>query len=225
MKTDKRNQRRGGFYWFEGKPYISVTNVLRAIDKPALRYWFGTQVFLAMVKNPTLSEKEALSAPYKTSDTAKSRGTTIHSIVESFKNTGKIPEGIPEKYAGYANAFQKWMKDNAVELVEQEKTIISKKYGYAGTADLIVRKGDSIWVCDVKTGKGIYQEAHLQLSAYKQALIENGINIERMGVILLKETGNYKFEEVDECFDTFLATKKLWEFLNKDLIEKIGYEN
>ena len=42
-----------------------------------------------------------------------------------------------------------------------------------------------------------------------------------MGVILLKETGNYKFEEVDECFDAFLATKKLWEFLNKDLIEKM----
>jgi predicted RecB family nuclease len=144
--------------------------------------------------------------------------------VESFKNTGKIPEGIPPGYDVYANAFHKWMQDNHITIEEQEKTVVSKKYGYAGTCDLVIRKnGTGLWVCDVKTGKDIYLEAHLQLSAYKQALNENGVNVERAGVILLKDTGNYKFEEVDDCFDAFLATKKMWEFLNKEDLEKIGY--
>jgi hypothetical protein len=60
--TDMReSSRRGGFYWHtDGRPYISVTTVLSVIDKPALRYWFGKEVYRAMVVNPTLGEKEAL---------------------------------------------------------------------------------------------------------------------------------------------------------------------
>ena len=222
--NDMRDKRRGGFYWHTGEPLVTVTTIPQAIDKPALRHWVGKQVYLAMVKDPSMSEKEALSSPYSQSKKAKERGLAIHSIVESFKTTGKMPPNIPEKYQNYADAFHKWMKDNKITIVEQEKTVISKKYRYAGTADLIVKKGDGgTWVCDVKTGKDIYKEAHLQLSAYKQALEEGGTKIDRMGVILLKDTGNYKFEEVDECFDIFLATKKLWEFLHAEDCKKVGY--
>ena len=72
MSKDQRNDRRGGFYWVDNKPYVSVTTALSVIDKPALRYWFGKQVYLAMTKDPTLNEKAALSAPYQMSDKAKS---------------------------------------------------------------------------------------------------------------------------------------------------------
>lgn len=223
--SDKRNERRGGFYWVGNTPYVSVTNVLQAIDKPALRRWVGKEVYLAMVKNPNLTESEALAAPYKISDDAKTRGTTIHSIVEAYKESGAEIKPEDAKYAGYAQAFHKWVKDNNMEVIDHEKTVISKKYGFAGTTDMIVRNRQTgeVWVCDVKTGKDIYQEAFLQVSAYKQALIENGTQIDKAGVILLQESGTYKFGESEDYFQYFLATKKLWEFLNRETCKKLGY--
>ena len=239
--NDKRSDRRGGFYWSDGRPYVSVTTVLQAIDKPALRRWVGKEVYLAMVKTPTLSEAEALGAPYKTSDKAKARGTTIHSIVEAYKKNGiKISPEL-EQFKGYAQAFHKWVGDYEMHILENEKTIISKSERYAGTCDLLLRnygrtlKDDktgkfikrmpNIWLVDVKTGKDIYDEAFLQLSAYKHALEENGEKVDRAGVLLLQENGNYKFAESEDYFEYFLATKKLWEFLNREDCKKIGYES
>jgi genome maintenance exonuclease 1 len=216
--------RRGGFYWFNKKPYVSATTVLKVIDKPALRYWVGREVYRAMIVDPTMSEKEALGAPYKKKKKAGQRGTTVHSIVESWKKTEKKITLLPDDIKPYANAFYKFVEDNKLELLEHEKTVVSKKHHYAGTLDIIAKKNGDIWILDVKTGKDIYTEAHIQVSAYKNAAEENGQEIDRMGVVLLQENGNYKFEETEDVFDVFIATKLLWEFLNKELCEKVGYE-
>lgn len=230
--TDKRNQRRGGFYWVENVPYVTVTTVLKAINKPALQYWFGREIYLAMVRDPTLGQKEAMSAPYKKSDKAKKRGTDVHLIVENFKETGEKITGIPDDIKKYAEAFYSWIKDYKVTIVDTETTVTSKKYMYRGTADMRVKlNGDKgVMLIDVKTGKGIYDEVQLQLSAYKQAFEEEGQKIDRMGVLLLetgkdnKPTGNYKFETKTYDFDTFLAVKKLWEWQNKELCFKVDYK-
>lgn len=214
---DKKHERRGGFYWVEGVPYVSVTNVLKCIDKPALRYWSNKKVYQAMVKDPTISEKEALSAPYISSGEARSRGTTVHSIVEAYKKTGVIIEDIPEEFRGYAKAFYSWVEESGVEVLKHEKTVYSKEHEYAGTLDLIVKIGSEEWIVDVKTGKGIYPESWLQLSAYKQALEEEGRKVAEIGVLLLKENGKYVFEKGDFNIKAFLACKEVWEWLNKEL--------
>lgn len=224
MSTDKRENRRGGFYFDkDGTPYVSVTTVLQIIDKPALRYWFGKEVYLAMVKDPSLNEQTALSAPYTKSDSAKTRGTTIHSIVEAYKHTKEYIETIPPEFAGYAKAFYAWVQDNDIEILEHEKTVISKKYGYAGTLDLLVKNKQSgkTFIIDVKTGKDIYPEAYLQLSAYRQALVEDGHTVDEIAVLLLGEEGAYKFGQGKYDLDAFLACKKLWEWKNEELIEKM----
>ena len=112
MTADKRSTRRGGCYWIEGKPFISVTQIISVIDKPSLRFWFGKQVYLAMAKDPSLSQQEALAAPYKVSDKTKARGTTVHSIVESWKaGTFDIDGKVADEFKGYSQAFKEWAKD------------------------------------------------------------------------------------------------------------------
>jgi hypothetical protein len=224
-KTTTKDDRRGGFYWVDNTPYVSVTNILKVIDKPALRRWAAKETYLAMVKDPTLSEQEALSMPYMKTKAGAERGSAIHSLVEAWEKTQKVIESVPQNYRLYAQAFYKWTRDNNLDLQEHEKTVISKEHRYAGTLDLIVKKGQGeLWIVDIKTGRDIYLESHLQLSAYKHALSEDfGMDIGRMGVLLLKETGNYKFEEVDDYFDVFMACKKLWEFINREDCEKVGY--
>ena len=218
-KQNLKDERRGGFYWKDGKPYVSVTQVLKCLDKPALRYWFGREVYRAMVVDPTLEESAALSAPYKVSDTAKSRGTTIHSIVEAYKKSGAqiVP---PEEFKGYAEAFYSWLKDYKMEVLEHEKTVFDEDHKVAGTLDLLCKNNGDIWVIDVKTGKDIYDEAFLQVSCYMHM---SGAN--KGGVLLLQENGKYKSAECPDYFEYFLATKKMWEFMNRELCKGVGYGN
>jgi hypothetical protein len=223
-RLDNREARRGGYYWLEGKPYPSVTRMLEVLDKPALRYWFGREVFRAMAANPGLSEKEALNAPYQLSDSAKARGSTVHSIVEAYRHSKTYIEGVPEPYRGYAQAFYRWTEDNHVEILEHERTVVSRKHAYAGTLDLLCTlngTGKPVLI-DVKTGKDIYPEAFLQLSAYRQALKEEGTEVSAIGVLLLQEDGAYKYQCGDfDCFRQFFACKVLWEWLHAEEYEKM----
>lgn len=214
---DFKNQRRGGCYWINGKPYLTVTTILKIIDKPALRYWFGKEVYLAMVKDPTLSQQEALAAPYKTSDKAKSRGLTVHSIVEAYKNVGKIK--VAEDFKGYQDAFIKFITDTKAKILTQEKTVIDEENRFAGTLDMLAEINGKEVIIDVKTGKDIYPEAFLQLSAYAHA---SGNNCD-IAVLLLKDNGKYKFEYGEKDLNSFLACKKIYENIHREDLLKIGY--
>lgn len=222
-----KDSKRGGFYWIEGKPFVSVTQVLGdVLRKPGLEYWMKEQIYLAMVADPTLEKAKALAAPKEISEDAKLRGQTVHDIIEAWKQTQTYIETIPEKFKGYAQAFYQFIKDQDIEILEHERTVISEKYGYAGTLDLLMKskKNGRTFLIDAKTGKGVYPEFFLQLSAYKQALSEGGTEVDTIGVLLLKEDGTYAFELGGGCLDVFLAVLKIWEWKNKDLIEKLGVE-
>jgi tRNA U55 pseudouridine synthase TruB len=222
--NDKSNK-RGGMYWKEDKSYLSVTEILKTIDKPALRWWFGHEIYLAMVKNPSMNEAEAMASPYRINETAKNRGTAVHDIVEAYKNIDEVV-GLEGPYKGYAQAFKNWLKDFDVKVQENEKTVISDKHGYAGTLDMLaVLNGDTLpTLIDVKTGKDLYPEVHLQTSAYKQALSEQGIKVQGCSHLLLMEDGTYKYEQGKDRLEAFLACKKLYEGLNAEKLEKIGYK-
>ena len=179
-------KRRGGFYWNEGVPYLSVTEILKCINKPAIAYWASKEVYLAMIKDPTLSEKDALAAPYKTSKKAMSRGSTVHSIIEAFKSTDKRIENIPADYRDYAFAFYDFVQDHQIEILENEKTVMSQKHKIAGTLDMYANLNGKKIVLDIKTGKDIYQEATLQLSAYKAMLEEANQIVDQIAVLLLE---------------------------------------
>lgn len=226
-KKDLKKTRRGGFYWDKDEPNLTVTTILSVIDKPALRYWYGQQVYLAVVKDPTLDEKSALAAPYQASEKAKDRGLTVHSIVEAYKHEQE-PDitQIPFQYRGYAKAFYRWADDTDMVVMDQERTVFNRKEKYAGTLDLLCNIKNKIYVVDVKTGKDIYPEAFIQTSAYREALISNGQKVDGIAVVLLKEDGEYKFQTSLECdikYRSFIAAKKLYEGLNEEKLKKVGY--
>lgn len=217
--------RRGGFYWIDGKPFVSVTQVLQVIDKPALRYWYGNQIYWEMVKDPNLDEKEAMSRPYQTSKDAMARGTTVHTIVEAWGNIGDV-RGLQSQFAGYARAFDEWRQTFNPKPLEHERTVISKKYGFAGTLDLLAEIGGEKYLIDVKTNAdaNLYDEVQLQLSAYEQALKEAGEKVHGLYGLALGENGEFNFKEFDSDLLTFLSVKRLWEWQNKGKCKKVGYK-
>lgn len=225
-QTDKRKtNRRNGFYWVKDNPYVSVTTVLSVIDKPALVYWFGKEVFNAVVLNPELlsDEREALRAPYKINKKAKLRGTAVHKLVEEYKGGNKVdPES--SEFAGYYNAYKDWYDSMKFTVLDHERTVLSHEHRFAGTLDMLIQlpNGEKM-IVDIKTGKDIYDEVALQLSAYKLALFEEGVVVSKTAVLLLGEDGSYKFEIMEYVPDVFLATKELYEWKNRSKLERYGY--
>jgi len=221
---DKRTQRRGGFYWVGDEPFPTVTTILQVKNKPALLRWHMEQVYWAVVKDPTISKEEALLAPSQVSNEAKNRGTTVHSIVENYIEglpIDKVLDIVPEKYKGYAQAFHNWIVNNDFTVMQHEKTVISRKHNFAGTLDMLAKnkKSGEVYLIDVKTGKQIYREAFYQLSAYRQALREEGIEVDKLSVLLLNEKGTYNFGTGEDRLRAFLAAKALWEDDQEDLLK------
>lgn len=101
--------------------------------------------------------------------------------------------------------------------------MFSLEHRYAGTADLIgtVRKG-ALALLDVKTGRGVYPEYKLQLAAYAVAYGEmNGRfpevckNLHVGSDFTITETNTFTAAELFPLFQTFLAAKRLFEWLSE----------
>lgn len=225
-----KDTKRGVFYFIDKKPFASVTTILSVIDKPALRRWYGEQVYMAMLKNPAMKKEEAMAAAFSMNKSALSRGTTVHSMVEAYKAGHKVEEAhIPDQFKGYAKSFYTFIDQHPqIRIIEQERTVVSKKYRYAGTLDMLAKMNDTDapTIIDVKTGKDIYAEAFIQTSAYQNALMEDGTAAHSIAVLLLQEDGTYKFQvktDFERQFAAFLACQQIWEALNEEMLEKIGY--
>lgn len=227
MTSDLRGDRRGGFYWVGEKPYVSVTKCLQSINKPQLLGWAAKEAYYAVINNPGISEQEAVNAHLNARDKAASRGSTVHSVIEAYKVSGAVIGSVPGPMGGYADAFYQWIKDSSVQVIEQEKTVFSDKYRYAGTLDLLVKLNgnDDLWVVDAKTNKdgAVYPEHHLQVSAYLAALREQGISPKGGAILALREDGKYNYHQIKENFPVFLACKQLWEWQNEETCLKVGY--
>lgn len=125
---------------------------------------------------------------------AAAEGTQVHNAVEDFINGEEI-SWIDE----YGNAkysldvwkmilkFADFWNKYKPELVATEYHLFSDEYKYAGTADLIVKFRDKLWLMDVKTSNSLHTSYDLQLAAYAKAWNEtHNEKIEETGILWLK---------------------------------------
>lgn len=214
---DDKQKRRAGFYWLgtPERPYISVTEILKVIAKPQLTYWFGQQVYYATVKDPSIDERTALASPYSTSKTAKERGTDIHDLIQH-----GTPGDVPEHLAGFYKAYTAWRNDAKPTSMEHEKSVLSDKYGFAGTMDELAMVGGVPTIIDYKTSKKgeIYPEAHLQVSAYLSCT-----QASRGLIVGLSQDGTYHVQEVRNNLGAFLSAMRLYIFINEEKLKAVGW--
>ena len=149
----------------------SVTNVISILDKPALPRWAAKLVAeRAMVMKHSLAKMDdgdivdtLKGAPWQRSKRAADRGTDIHTYLEHKLNMWE-PEPLSEDAMPYKDAADDWFERCAPkEVVGTEVTLFHPLY--AGTTDVIMRRGGRLVIADFKTSKAIYDEAALQLSA------------------------------------------------------------
>ena len=149
------------FYRREGNYYPSVTSVLNYFPK--------NQFFHAWLKD--VGHNSDVIA-----NKAANEGTQVHQAVDAFLNGEEIV-WLDE----YGNAkynldvwrmilkFADFWNTHKPELIATEYHLFSDEHKYAGTADLVVRMFDNIWLLDLKTSNSLHTSYDLQLAAYAQA--------------------------------------------------------
>jgi hypothetical protein len=178
---------RGKNHWYvdgNNTRIPGVTTILgNGVPKPALTNWAANVTAEYAIDNwEELTElavaarlKTLQGARYESTDRAKKRGTEVHKIGERLVKGEKV-KNVPDELRGHCEAYVRFLDRFDVDPVEVELTIVSYKYGYAGTLDLIawLNTGPNgereLWLLDLKTNeKGIYGETALQLAGYRYA--------------------------------------------------------
>ena len=171
-KAERMDGAKGRFYRVEGKEYPSVTSILQVIAKPALVAW-SAKVERELVKEVSgrlYQQSQALQEPLSlpqwllrledmlgkekahTKELAKAGeiGSQVHALIEFTlrmelcEKVGPSPALEPKAQFAYAE-WQKWRQSVKLKPLMVEFTVVSHKYGYAGTADLL---GRSQWCSD-----------------------------------------------------------------------------
>jgi hypothetical protein len=208
-----------------GETVPSVTTCLKVIAKPNVTNWAARKAAEYAISN--WESMEGLSAPEKVaaissahqeiSGTARDTGNAVHEVAEKW-GRGEA-HNPPKETSAYVNQLIGFLMDNDVRFIENECTLWSRAHSYAGTADAIAEISGQVYLLDFKTGKRVYEEAALQLSALAAAdfiIREDGEEAEIPALEILAAVHirprSFKLISVnrrEENFSAFLACRQI----------------
>ncbi len=173
----------------------SITTIIGVIKSPAIDYWSRQQVAKAAVSirgslatrveedGEEAVEKFLMDAPFrkpKGQRSAAQLGTDFHAVAEEIGITGKCPYIAPDdELAPLVGQFLKWLDRAQPEFLAAEMPVYNLTYGYAGTADGIMKLQGMPLNFDYKTSRksrdskgnptAPYPEVALQIAAARYA--------------------------------------------------------
>jgi hypothetical protein len=182
-------------------------------------------------------------------DEAGRRGSVVHELTEKYDSGEEC--SFVSNYGNPQYKMNEWsMFERYVEFTQTYKPsieamelhMISAELGFAGTLDRVINLNGKSMMIDIKTSNSIYPSYWLQLSAYNELLKKASINVESVGVLWLnaktRTTGKNgaiqgigwqlvtkTVKEIEQDWELFQATHKLWLALNADIKPKqISYQ-
>lgn len=140
-------------------------------------------------------------------------GTKVHKHCEELANgMDLVTEEWGEEEIKLTIGFKKFMEEETPnQIVATETLAMSDKFGYAGSADLLVKNSKNEHVLiDIKTSSYIYRSHKVQLSMYKDAFEEFGIDIDKVKILKLKKNG-YSLKDIDYDDSYTVGTMLIYE--------------
>jgi len=191
-------------YEVDGKMYPRVTTILNIIHRPELERWRG---------------KRGNVEADRIRDDMAEIGTSLHNVCRLFNRDRSFEIPTTSQIGRMFSTYRQWFEMVIGTVIETEQLVVSRKFGYAGTFDLLaVLKGDTIpSVIDLKTSKDFWPTMALQLAAYREALLEEGKEVGRRLVVRIDklETGKLEIKEYTQHardFNAFLAALSLFRY-------------
>lgn len=158
---------------------------------------------------------------------AGDKGSRVHKAIEDmiggksvamdsfYEGKDGVQELSVEEYSTLLT-FADWANTVKPKFLHKEVFALSEKYGYAGMVDCVATIGEDTYIIDWKTSKEIWPEYELQLSAYREALIEMKLVPKTVKLAILqvgypRNKNGYKFTPIEPQFDLFLAARSIFE--------------
>lgn len=189
-------------YYLNGKQLTGVTTIVGIADfgkTDALIPWAvncAVDKLKSILKTGSISDKDledSRVAWRDKRDKAGDIGTVVHAIAEDYVKS-KINKTDFDFYRSFAThteninidneevklikpmfeQFAEWAEEENIEFLLSEQKLYSEKHWYAGTVDLVFRKGGQIYLGDIKTAFNIKQENYIQMGGYDIMLEELG---------------------------------------------------
>ncbi|MGO9171983.1 MAG: hypothetical protein ACLP7P_08475 [Rhodomicrobium sp.] len=205
-----------------------VTSVLKRLDKPALLQWAANSAVEALKESWRRKKGELDGADFDNAKTAHNRirddaantGKKVHAAVEALFRGEEIAQTDDPRVLRGIEAGKSWLAANKIEVIEPERLLFSRRWFFAGTADLLARVNGKLTIVDFKTSSGIYIDHLLQTAAYGIAEEEDsGCRIQQRLIVRLdKKTGAFEakaFPRSDLHGDTFLRLREMHENMTK----------
>lgn len=223
-------------YSYNGEIIPGSTSVLGILAKPALIFWsanMASDYFKSQITPGVALDEMQIDAIWQQAKKAHTQkkndsatlGSFVHKFIEQYIK-GENP-AIPTntEIKGAVERFFSWVKEHDVKFLSSEQAVFSKQYKYAGTADFMCKIDGKLWLGDVKTSSGIFDEYWAQTASYLEARTEEfnegyeGVVIVRVG----KTDGDLEVktktrQELFPYFDLFLncvGTYKALKHLEK----------
>lgn len=226
-----------------GESVPSITNIIGMKNKPGIPFWYAKTVANYAADNrerlATMSREEAFALVRHTpfadrDDTPSVIGDIVHGWVERFikrrLGVGDNDVTLGEVADAHVTARHMWRQfmkfvnyygDN-LEFTGSEFTVWSNQHGYAGTGDLTFRLFGKHILADTKTGKQVYPESAMQVSALSRADVmldaegrETPVpQYDALAILHLLPMSwtLYPVELADEAFECFLALKQVFDW-------------
>jgi hypothetical protein len=185
-----------------------ASTVAKMEEKETLHHWLVNQAL------------EGLD-PFKVRDEAGEIGTLAHYMVACHL-TGKVPDfsesspSIIDKASNSFLSYLEWEKAHIIRPIIQEVPIVSEIYKYGGQPDIYGEIDGILTLLDFKTG-GIFDESRRQIAAYRNLIIESGLEEpERCVILSINREANDTWQEeivshIEDWFDDFLCyLKSYW---------------
>lgn len=169
---------------------------------------------------------------------AGAEGTQVHEAIEELLLGNEVTWMDDYGKAKYSqlvwemiNKFCDFWSTVEPELLATEEFVYSDTDRYAGTADIICKIDDEVWLLDIKTSNSLHKSYDLQLASYAKAWEETkGQKIDRTGIVWLKSSkrGPSKqkgkiqgagwevkvVDDIDKNYELFKLVYKLYELEN-----------
>ncbi|GAA3878711.1 hypothetical protein GCM10022243_49280 [Saccharothrix violaceirubra] len=225
-------QGSGHCYSIDGKRALGVTTVLKAVPKELVG-WSARTVADFVVEHPGLLQdlirdgggdatRDFLAGlPFQQRNAAAVRGTAVHRLAERIMHGDEVE--VPDDLVPYVRSYIAFCDDWQPTALHSELVVASRKHGYAGTLDSILRipvQGLGVVQVDYKTGNGVYGEVALQTAAYRYAdvyLDEDGVEqpmvpVDGVYVLHVRPEGYelMPLEAGPATFDRFLAVLEMY---------------
>lgn len=211
--------------------FLSVTSVIDAIEKPALRDWYykqgieGVATLFGKYQSNLPQDKDSLLSlmkteklgPYYTRNKAAARGSDIHETFEALLKGDTLE--VNDDNAGLVS----WWSARGLtpdDILASEVPLVSLKHRVAGTVDVVYRdpeKGDVV-CCDLKTGKTVQPTHFIQGEAYAMMCAETpwvDVIPDRVSVLHVRPPGELpdgwkEYEAPEIGVEAFISALELY---------------